>query len=84
MGKFNKQSNREIGTQINAESDSSYARKMIRSMTQMQADILKMEELSPRQKGDLRSLHRRLNDLNLRTEDMDIKSELIRVMSSLN
>jgi hypothetical protein len=72
-----------VASQMSPGADSDYARKMIRSMMEIQDDILKIPELSSKQKHDIMKLRQRLDVLNLQTDDTNIKLALINVMNSI-
>ena len=65
-------------------SDSEYTRKMIQGLIKIQEDILKIPDLSSKQKDDIKKLSQQLGALSLQTDDAKIKLELIDMMNRLN
>lgn len=73
-----------VDSQMKTTNDSDYGRKMIQCIREMQEVILKIPELSSKQKDDIIKFRERLEDLDLQTDDTKVKRALIDVMNSLN
>jgi len=73
-----------VDSQMKTTNDSDYGRKMIQYIREMQEVILKIPELSSKQKDDIIKFRERLEDLDLQTDDTKVKRALIDVMISLN
>ena len=64
--------------------DSKYTRKMIQGLIKIQEDILKIPDLSIKQKDDINKLRQQLDALSLQTDDAKVRLELIEMMNRLN
>lgn len=64
--------------------DSKYTRKMIQGLIKIQEDILKIPDLSIKQKDDINKLRQQLDVLSLQTDDAKVRLELIEMMNRLN
>lgn len=64
--------------------DSEYPRKMIQGLIKIQEDILKIPDLSIKQKDDINKLRQQLDALSLQRDDAKVRLELIDMMNRLN
>ena len=64
--------------------NSEYAKTMILDFIKIQKDILKLPNLTTKQKDDINSLGHELGALSSQTDDDKIKTGLIDMMSRLN
>lgn len=64
--------------------DSEYPRKMIQGLIKIQEDILKIPDLSIKQKDDINKLRQQLDALSLQRGDAKVRLELIDMMNRLN
>jgi hypothetical protein len=65
-------------------SEPEYARGMIQGLIKIQEDILKIPELSIKQKDDIKKLRYQLDALSLQADDAKVKLELIDIMNRLD
>jgi hypothetical protein len=57
---------------------------MVQHLIKIQEDILKIPDLSSKQKDDIKKLSQQLGALSLQTDDAKVKHELIDMMNRLN
>ncbi|TLX91320.1 MAG: hypothetical protein E6K97_02950 [Thaumarchaeota archaeon] len=69
---------------MDVETDAEYTRKMIDGLIKIQDDILKIPNLSIKQKDDIDRLGEELDFLSLQTDDMKIKLALVDMMNRMN
>jgi hypothetical protein len=69
---------------MDLETDAQYTRKMIDGLIKIQDDILKIPNLSIKQKDDIDRLGEELDFLSLQTDDTKIKLALVDMMNRMN
>jgi hypothetical protein len=69
---------------LDVETDAEYTRKMIDGLIKIQDDILKIPNLSIKQKDDIDRLGEELDFLSLQTDDAKIKLALVDMMNRMN
>jgi hypothetical protein len=65
-------------------SESEYTKGLIQGLIKIQEDILKIPELSIKQKDDIKKLRQQLDALSLQADDAKVKLELIDIMNRLD
>jgi len=69
---------------MNLENDSAATSKMVQGLIKIQEDILKIPDLSSKQKNDIKKLQEELNILSFQTDEVKLKLALIDMMNRLN
>jgi len=69
---------------MNLENDSGAMSKMVQGLIKIQEDILKIPDLSSKQKNDIKKLQEELNILSFQTDEVKLKLALIDMMNRLN
>lgn len=69
---------------MNLENDSGATSKMVQGLIKIQEDILKIPDLSSKQKNDIKKLQEELNILSFQTDEVKLKLALIDMMNRLN
>jgi len=69
---------------MNLENDSGATSKMVQGLIKIQDDILKIPDLSSKQKNDIKKLQEELNILSFQTDEVKLKLALIDMMNRLN
>ena len=73
-----------VDSQMKTTNDSAYTRKLIQCMKQTHDVILKIPELSSKQRDDIIKFRERLEDLDLKTDDTKIKRAFVDVMNNMS
>ena len=73
-----------VDSQMNTTNDSAYTRRLIQCMKQTHDVILKIPELSSKQRDDIIKFREKLEDLDLKTDDAKIKLAFVDVMNSMS
>ena len=73
-----------VDSQMKTTNDSAYTRKLTQCIKQTHDVILKIPELSSKQKDDMIKFRQRLEDLDLKTGDAKIKLAFVDVMNSMS